>query len=328
MNAIMITAVLGGTAVVFGYLVVIWWLDRYEREPFWLALLTFAWGAFGGTSLGCLCSLPFAITASVMGGEVFGEAFSAVVVAPIAEEFTKGLVFVLLLLTRHLDNETDGLIYGAATGLGFAAVENIGYAIAYSGEGTASVVGVVFLRTFFTAIVHCTSSAMLGMSIGYACHRAGASRWLIWPSIGMTAAILNHAIWNGLAVATSLELLGEASLLLVLIAGLIVAAAAAIMFGLTQWSLYREHHMLRRHLLSESERGVLPPVHASIIPYWSKRRRREWLPPGVPHEAYVRAATLLAFRHHQLEVARGERRERYMRDIAQLRDQIRRFLRT
>lgn len=328
MNAIMIAAVLGGIAVIFGYLVVIWWLDRYEREPFWLALLTFAWGAFGGTSLGCLCSLPFAIAASEFGGEAFGEAFSAVAVAPIVEEITKGLVFLLLLLTRHLDNETDGLIYGAATGLGFAAVENIGYAIAFSGDGTASVVVLVFVRTFFTAIVHCASSAMLGMSIGYACHRAGASRWLLWPSIGLTAAILNHAIWNGLAVATEFEVLGEASGLLALLAALIVAGAAALMFGLTQWSLFREHHMIRRHLLAESQRGVLPPEHASIIPYWSKRRRREWLPARVPHERYIRAATLLAFRHHQLEVARGERRERYLQEIAALRIEVARLLRT
>lgn len=326
MSPLAIAAVLAGTIVVFGYLVVIWWLDRYEREPFWLTVLTFVWGGFGGTSLGCACSLPFAFAATAFGGEAFGSAFGAVVVAPVVEEITKGLVFVLLLLTRHLDNETDGLIYGAATGLGFAAVENVMYAMAIAESGTGAVVGLVFVRTLFTAIVHCISSALLGMTIGYACHRAGTARWLLWPSIGLALAVANHALWNGLAVAADFEVLGDASPLLVLLAIAVVGVAAAAMFGLTQFSLHREHRVIRRHLAAEAGRGTLPLEHAAIIPYWSRRRRRGWLPSRVPHEPYVRAATLLAFRHHQLEVAGGERRERYLQEIVRLRTEVKRML--
>ena len=72
MTPLMIAAVLAGTLVVFGYLVVIWWLDRYEREPFWMTLLVFAWGGFGGTSMGCLCSIPFVFGATAAGGEAAG----------------------------------------------------------------------------------------------------------------------------------------------------------------------------------------------------------------------------------------------------------------
>jgi len=107
MNLAMIAAVLAGSLVVVGYLVVIWWLDRYEREPFWLTLLVFAWGAFGGTSMGCLCSMPCVLGAAAAAGEAAGQVFGAVVVAPVVEVLTKGLVFIALLLTRHLDNETD-----------------------------------------------------------------------------------------------------------------------------------------------------------------------------------------------------------------------------
>ena len=322
MNLAMIAAVLAGSLVVVGYLVVIWWLDRYEREPFWLALLVFAWGAFGGTSMGCCCSLPFVMGAAAVAGEAGGTVIGAVLVAPVVEEITKGLVFVALLLTRHLDNETDGLIYGAATGLGFAVVENIAYAISASEMGTGAVVTLVFLRTFFTALVHCISSGILGMTIGYACHRAGPARWIVWPAIGLVLAIGNHALWNALATAVQFEVIGEASPLLTVLAMLIVAAAGAGMFALTQFSLHREHQVIRRHLLAESALGVLPAEHAAVIPYWSRRRQRGWLAPHVPREPYVRAATLLAFRHHQLEVARGERRERYLQDIAALRAEV------
>lgn len=322
MDSLAIAAVVLGTLVVFGYLVVIWWLDRYEREPFWLTLLVFAWGGFGGTSLGCLCSIPFVLGAAVVGGEAAGSVFGAVVVAPVIEEITKGLVFFGLFFTRHLDNQTDGLIYGAATGLGFAAVENISYALQFAEQGTSALIFLVFMRTFFSAIVHCISSGILGMMIGYASHRSGAARWVVWPAIGLALASLNHAIWNGLATAAEFQVIGEPSGLLIVLAVLIVITAAAGMFGLTQYSLFLEHKMIRRHLLAEAAQGVLPAEHAEVIPFWMRRRRRDWLPAHVPQERYIRAATQLALRHNQLEIARGERRERYLAEIAALRSEI------
>ena len=35
----------------FAFLVAVWWLDRYDREPVWLIGLTFLWGAIGGVVL-------------------------------------------------------------------------------------------------------------------------------------------------------------------------------------------------------------------------------------------------------------------------------------
>ena len=322
MDTLAIAAVLAGTLVVFGYLAVIWWMDRYEREPVWLTLLVFLWGGLGGTSLGCLCSLPFVIGATAVGGEAAGSVIGAVVVAPTVEEVTKGIVFIPLLFSRHLDNQTDGLIYGAATGLGFAAVENILYALQYAEQGTSALLVLVFMRTFFSAIVHCISSGILGMMIGYATHRSGAVRWAAWPVLGLGLAVLNHAVWNGLATAAEFEVIGEPSPLLMVLAILIVIAASAAMFGLTQYSLYLEHNMIRRHLRAEAEQGVLPAEHAEIIPFWLRRGRRDWLPARVPHDRYIRAATKLALRSHQLEIARGERRERYLADIALLRREV------
>lgn len=322
MHAITAVAVLVSTAIVFGYLVVIWWLDRYEREPFWLVLLAFAWGAFGGTSLGCLASIPLAIAATMAGGETVGWVFGTVVVAPIIEEITKGLVFPLLLLGHHMDNETDGLIYGAATGLGFAAVENLTYFGGAAGGDPAALLIMIFMRTLFTAIMHCISSGLLGMCIGFAIHRAGALRWILCPAIGLMLAAVNHAVWNGLATAAQFELLGGFSPAFVLLGMLLVAGASVMMFVLTQVSLGREHDVIRLHLLHESGRGTLPAAHADIIPFWNRRSREGWLPPHVPKERYVRAATLLAFRHHQSEIASGERASRYAADIDRYRREV------
>ena len=54
---IILLAVVLATAIVIAYLLFIWWLDRYEREPFWVVLLTFLWGGIGGTGISCFVNL-------------------------------------------------------------------------------------------------------------------------------------------------------------------------------------------------------------------------------------------------------------------------------
>jgi RsiW-degrading membrane proteinase PrsW (M82 family) len=316
--------VLLATFVIFGYLLFIWWLDRYEREPLWLLLAAFAWGGLGGTCLGCLLSLPFAAAAQLVPIAGAPEAISAIIVAPFAEEFTKALIFIPLVLTHHFDNETDGLIYGAAAGLGFAAVENILYYSSAMEGGASAVLTLVVMRTLFSSLVHCISSAAIGMAIGYARHRSGTMRWIKYPLMGYAFAVINHAAWN--AIATFAGFSGTPDILrgtLLLLGIGLVIGASILMFVLTQASLKREHDAIRRFLHKEAERGTLPDEHADIIPYWLKRRRSGWLDPNIPKDEYIRAATLLAFRQHQLEIAEGERRERYRQEIEKFRKEIR-----
>lgn len=321
-TALIVVGVAAATFVIFCYLLFIWWLDRYEREPFWLVALVFLWGGLGGTCLGCALSAPFAAIANLIPIAGAGSVISTVVVAPFAEEFTKGLVFVPLVFSDKFDNETDGLIYGAATGLGFAAVENLLYYTSALEKGAAAVLTLVVIRTLFSALVHCISSAILGMGIGYARHRAGSARWLKYPLLAYLVAVANHALWNGTATAagfwqsTAVHLLGMA----------LVVAAAVVMFALTQTSLKREHDVIERFLRAEADRGTLPAAHAKIIPYWSKRRKSGWLPPTIPRDEYVEAATLLAFRQYQKEIAHGERAQEYDEDIQAFREQIRMML--
>jgi protease PrsW len=283
--------------------------------------LVFTYGALGATCLGMVVAAPFALVAHALAGPEAADAITAVVIAPMVEELTKGLIFVPLVLTAHFDNETDGLIYGAAVGLGFATVENLLYYLAAAPEGPMLVLGTVFMRSLFTSLVHCISSALLGMFVGWARHRAGPGRWLLWPLVGYLLAVINHAAWN--ALVTARDALGAVPVLLGMGQ---VAVMAMLMFALTQLSLAREHAVIRRFLAEEAQRGVLPAEHARVIPYWSRRRRRGWLPPEVPKEPYLRAATLLAFRHHQLEISRGERRQRYLQDIESLRAEVGRLL--
>lgn len=327
---IILLAVVLATAIVIAYLLFIWWLDRYEREPFWVVLLTFLWGGIGGTGISCFVNSLTGLVLALGVGLATAQTLTTVVVAPIVEEFVKALVFVFLVLVgNQLDNRTDGLIYGAATGLGFACVENLYYYWSvYNPESTEVLFITIFTRTAFTALVHCISSALLGMAIGYARHGKGASRWVLWPVLGYVLAVFNHATWNGLTsiaqgVAESNQGL---SLLTMLFSILLVVGASIMMFLLTLNSLNSEHKVIKRFLLEEAQRGVLPREHAEIIPYWIKRRKSGWLSAQVPKEAYVKAATLLAFRHYQLERADGDRKAQYLHDIQMYRQQVQDYM--
>ena len=323
-------AILVSTAVIFAYLVFIWWLDRYEREPFWLVLVTFAWGALGATCLGIILSVLLSVPAAEVVPELYSDIFSVVVIAPLAEEFTKGLIFVALLLTPHLDNETDGLIYGAAVGLGFAFVENFLYfAVVAAEAGPEALIAVVVMRTLFTALVHTISSALLGYAIGYVRHRKKLPLLWLLPVAGFALAVVNHGLWNFLAFVSGSGLLSETMSLGTLgLAIALVAVMAVLMFVLTQWSLRREHKIIVRYLEEEAQWGTLPMEHARIIPFWTKRRKKDWLPPTVPHKEYVEAATLLAFRRYQQDTASDRHRARYEQDVQKYRAEVMHYLGT
>ena len=330
MILVALLAVALATFLILGYVLFIWWLDRYEREPIWLVGLTFLWGGLGGTCLSCVINSSIGAGAAQAFGAQASQFLTTVVVAPTVEEVMKGLIFLpLLLIGNNIDNRTDGLIYGAATGLGFSCLENLWYYINhFDPNNPEGLIMLVFLRTMFTSLVHCVSSALLGMAIGYARHRFGAFRWLLFPALGYAAAVINHGTWNFLATLSGA--FGQSASALAgvtfLFGCLLVIGASIMMFILTQLSLHSEHKFIRKYLLEEARRGIIPTAHADIIPYWRKRRRKDWLAPAVDKGAYIKAATLLAFRHRQLEIAKGERHHQYMEDITRYRNEVRKLL--
>ena len=287
---------LAAISPVMVYVLAIWWMDRYEREPLWLLGVTFGYGAIVGI-LG-------AVLGSTLIVQVFGvDDFTtqAVVVAPFIEEPAKAFILMLLLLTFHFDNATDGLVYGAATGLGFAMTENFLYFAQYEG-GSEEWIDLVAARSLFTAILHACASAMVGAMLGLFRYRGTLKQWLLAPAIGLSGAIALHAAYN--ASVLKGELGGEPSY--TVLAYTMVALMGVLLFGAIQVSLFFEHKMLGRELADEADQGHIPAQHAAILPFYSRRRGADWL-ADYPELAasrqsrrtYVRKATLLAFRKHQ-----------------------------
>src|SRR5690349_19974242 len=102
------------------YLVIIWLMDRYDREPFWLVSLNFMWGATGAIIFGIIGSIIMGLGVSefIYQFSTQNEAnqltsiAGAVVVAPLVEESTKGIFLLLISLSRNFDGPVDGAVYG------------------------------------------------------------------------------------------------------------------------------------------------------------------------------------------------------------------------
>ena len=120
-------------------LLVLWYLDRRERESAWLFAAAFLWGGLIATTI----SIPVNTTVIyVIGQWLEGNAalkemlgpeaalmIGAPLSAPLVEETAKGIGIVLLfwLMRSEYDNVRDGFVYGALVGAGFNWFESALY---------------------------------------------------------------------------------------------------------------------------------------------------------------------------------------------------------
>ncbi len=183
---------------------VVLFIDRLEPEPRVNLVFGFLWGA-GIAALVAIvvntAGLEY-ITQPALGASA-GEYVSATAGAPVVEETLKGLFLVWLLRWRRqeLDGPTDGIVYAAMVGLGFAMTENIGYyinALVNPVHGGAALLGYTFvLRGILSPFLHPTFTSMTGIGAAYAASHRNRG-WAL--PLGWVAAICLHALWNGLSI--------------------------------------------------------------------------------------------------------------------------------
>lgn len=238
------------------YLALALWLDRFEAEPGPVLARAFVWGAIVAMIVSLLANqAAFTMLAGVFG-PVAGDWLSGVLAAPIIEETAKGAV-LLLLFVHHddeFDNVTDGVVYAAMAGLGFAMTENaVYYGRAWD---TASLSGVFVLRGVIGPFAHPLFTAMTGVGIGLAREWHGRRGTWAAPAAGFTLAVLLHALWNAAA---------SAGLLFPTAYGVIMVPAFAAALIVVVRSTRREVAILRRHLQPLIEEGCLAAVEVETI---------------------------------------------------------------
>ena len=171
--------------------------ERFGREPYTRLLTMFGYGAVVAVVITLVLSslvlgeLMRFERLTAVGGEHF---LGAVFVAPFVEELAKGLglVFVITVLTR----EEDGMVYGAAIGLGFAATENLLYELSALSAGVLAYIVTAVLRIISSTLLHATATGVTGYGVG----RAVATRKALVTAFPYyMVAVLMHATFNFMA---------------------------------------------------------------------------------------------------------------------------------
>lgn len=297
------------------YALIIWWLDRYEREPLGLVLLNFFWGAFGAVILGIIGSIFISgIAAIYIPDEQVRELTGTILIAPFVEESTKGIFLFLMVSKRKFDNVTDGAVYGGAIGLGFGMTENFLYFISF-GHTVGNWLMLVIIRTLFSAVMHCISTATFGVFIAYSKFKSVGYK-IGLPIVGFLLAVMVHSIWNASVSFSGTTLIGFVFIII----------SIALTFILFQFSLRTESKIIASELAEESMLGNMQENYIEILPYTSKRNRKGWIDERIRKE-YIKTATLLAFRKMQSRQLKTEwQKELYEKEIDYLRTKIKLLL--
>src|SRR5438309_8187768 len=104
-------------------------MDRHHDDPWRLVLVAAAWGAIVATSLVVWGETVWESSAQHTLVPGPGLDTSLAFMAGILEELAKGVAVLLLFLVmrNEFDDVVDGIVYGAAVGLGFNYLESISY---------------------------------------------------------------------------------------------------------------------------------------------------------------------------------------------------------
>jgi RsiW-degrading membrane proteinase PrsW (M82 family) len=290
------------------YILLVWWLDRYEKEPVSLLVLAFVWGAVPTIILSLIAEILSSEPLYAID-EVVGDLVSTVITGPFIEEAFKALILFTLFMAfrREFDDVLDGIIYGAMVGLGFAFVENVLYGVSAAEEGgLAGATFLAVLRSVIFGLNHSMFTSVTGAALGYARSAKGLRRALV-PVAGFLGAWALHATHNGL---NSLSVLDVGAGCLGLIGSILIDRSFVLgVLVIAGLAVRKERHWIEQQLVEEVQVGRLTPDEYHMLTSSMRRIGARWQAlTGGGVGAYHRLgrlqglATELAFRKQQVLV--------------------------
>ena len=191
-----------GAALAFAAL--IYWLDRYEKEPLILLGAVFVWGAVVAAGAAFVVNTMLGLGVYLFtGSEGITELTTGSLIAPVIEELLKGfaVLVVFLVFRKEFDSILDGIVYAAVAALGFAATENVYYlfAMGYSEDGWGGIWSLFFLRAIVFGWQHPFYTAFTGIALAIMRMTRSALTKLIVLPVGLGMAIFAHSLHNTIA---------------------------------------------------------------------------------------------------------------------------------
>lgn len=251
-----------GFAPMLLFATLVYWVDRYEKEPIVLLGGVFLWGAIVAAGGAFLINTVLGIGIfAVTSSEQITDLTTGGVIAPVVEECLKGftVLIVFLIFRREFDSILDGIVYASVAALGFAATENTYYIYQYGfvESGMGGLIWLVFIRVILVGWQHPFYTSFTG--IGLAIARLNRSCLVkgIAPLTGLLLAIFTHSMHNFL------------SSLLSGVGGLFFSTAVdwsgwLVMFAFVAWAVFREQQWIVSQLREEATLGNITPVQYKI----------------------------------------------------------------
>jgi RsiW-degrading membrane proteinase PrsW (M82 family) len=251
-------SVLFGFVPMFIFAALVYWLDRYEKEPVILLGAVFLWGAIVAAGSAFLLNTILGMGVYLFtGSEAATELTTASLFAPIIEESLKGLavLIVFLVFRSEFDSIMDGIVYAAITALGFAATENAFYIFSYgyADNGITGLIYTAFVRIVLVGWQHTFFTAFTGIGLAIARLNQRLLVKLAAPLLGWTLAVFAHAFHNIISNLAS----GSGGLFL---STFIDWSGWFVMFLFILWALSREQHWLIDQLRDEVPMGTISPA--------------------------------------------------------------------
>ena len=281
-------------------------IDRNEKEPWRLVLVAAAWGAIVATSL-------------VIWGESFWEAIAVRSLVPgpgldatqafsagLLEELGKGSAVLLLFLVmrNEFDDVVDGIVYGAAVGLGFNFMESITYmtnlyAIFTPENSGAAAAGFQWYARQGLGLFmgHATYTAFVGAGIGMARQLPTPGKKILAIAAGFVVAIAAHFSWDAWLTLFPVGA-GVAGLIGIHLRTLVMTGPfTAGVVGLLVVGMHNESAALATQLRLEaaSGNGAVLPAEVEILVHPWRRFAERWRAldrKGI--DAYMRLGRLQA----------------------------------
>ena len=231
------------------------WLDRYEKEPKLLLGAAFVWGVVIAGGGAYILNTVFGIGIYVLTGSESAADFGTTsIVAPIIEEALKGLAVgvVFLLFRKEFDSILVGVVYGAITAMGFAAIENVLYIYrnGFQQGGWEGFWVLVVVRVVLVGWMHPFFTAFTGIGFALARMSRNILVKIIAVPAGYVVAVLTHSFHNTFGSLVG----GEGGFFLGILADYF---GYFIMTVFIIWMIMHERNILKRQLVEEVNSGAI-----------------------------------------------------------------------